>query len=518
MVHLTTRRESIDLLRLVDGGEGVSAQIIAPPFWKALVPQKIHPAAIVGFITLFGAGLRISHLADKSLWLDEAVLYWVSRGGPLDVVAQNATQNSAPPLFALCLSLVSAFDDSELALRLLPALAGIASVPALYWLCRQFLPRDASYFCALLAATAPAQIRYSQQVREYSLAFAIAILMLIACYRYLSNPSGRNWCLLVASWGVGVLTQYGLVLLLLALGLVLALRLRAKAERRRLLTGFAAAQVLLLLTCLLVYELALQHQFSLTGFGASPASNYLSSAYWEGSLHSLSRLAFVNTLEIFGFAHPASFLFVPLCLIGLVLAATSPSSRVAVAMFAVPMLVTFAAACARAYPYHGQRQVIYLAPMIYVLAGFGFTRMLRIGPRRLLALAVALVLVLSGVTSSWQWLSSAGPENTKPVLAALSSQLKPEDAVYIYYGSIPAFRYYYRDAGCRNCIYGVYGRGEPEKYYSQLDQVLSARSRVWMVFSHEYSNEVELIVTYASKLRPVRLVLAEEGAWLYVAD
>ncbi|MGQ9676376.1 MAG: glycosyltransferase family 39 protein [Chloroflexota bacterium] len=503
---------------MVDGDEGVSAQIIAQPLWKALVPQKLHPATIVGFITLFGAGLRLYGLADKSLWLDEAVLYWVSRGGPLDVVSQNATQNSAPPLFALLVSVVSAFGDSELALRLLPALAGIASVPALYWLCRQFLPRDASYFCALLAAIAPAQIRYSQQAREYSLAFAIAIVMLIAYYRYLSNPSGRNWYLLVGSWSVGVLSQYGLALLLLALDLILALWLGAKAERRRLLTRFAAAQVLPLLTCLVVYELALRHQFSWAGFGASPTSNYLSSAYWEGSLHSLSRLAFVNTLEIFSFAHPLSILFVPLCLIGLVLAAMLPSGRVAVAMFAVPMLVTFAAACARAYPYHGQRQVIYLAPMIYVLAGFGYTCLLRMGPRRVLALVVALALVLSGVASSWQWLSSAGPENTKPVLAALSSRSKPEDVVYVYYGAIPAFRYYYRDIGCRNCVYGVYGRGEQDKYYNQLDQVLSARSRVWMVFSHEYSNEVELIVTYASRLRPVELVLAEEGAWLYVAD
>src|SRR5579862_6147360 len=95
--------------------------------------------AAMGFIILLGACLRLYHLGFKSLWLDEAVLYWISRGDWASIIAQNASQNSAPLTFALLLHAVSCWwGESESALRLISCVAGIASIPALYFLGRQF--------------------------------------------------------------------------------------------------------------------------------------------------------------------------------------------------------------------------------------------------------------------------------------------------------------------------------------------------------------------------------------------
>src|SRR5688572_3731497 len=56
---------------------------------------------ILTIIVVLGAVLRLTSLGHRSLWLDEAALFWLAQGTASDVIRANATGNSAPPLFAL---------------------------------------------------------------------------------------------------------------------------------------------------------------------------------------------------------------------------------------------------------------------------------------------------------------------------------------------------------------------------------------------------------------------------------
>jgi hypothetical protein len=57
------------------------------------------PFLVVGGISLFGALLRLYNLGLKPIWLDEAVLYWISNSGSAqNIISQNAFRNSAPPI------------------------------------------------------------------------------------------------------------------------------------------------------------------------------------------------------------------------------------------------------------------------------------------------------------------------------------------------------------------------------------------------------------------------------------
>jgi hypothetical protein len=58
--------------------------------------------------------------------------------------------NSAPPLFALLLGLISRFNESEAILRLLSCLAGVAAFPSIYFLSKKFVPQNAAYFSTVL--------------------------------------------------------------------------------------------------------------------------------------------------------------------------------------------------------------------------------------------------------------------------------------------------------------------------------------------------------------------------------
>ena len=99
----------------------------------------LHQFFVLSIITLLGLLLRIYHLAYKPLWLDEAVIYWISNRPIADVVAENATRNSAPPLYPLLIKLITLIGNSEGVLRSVSLLAGVLSIPAIYFLSRKVL-------------------------------------------------------------------------------------------------------------------------------------------------------------------------------------------------------------------------------------------------------------------------------------------------------------------------------------------------------------------------------------------
>jgi hypothetical protein len=167
--------------------------------------------------------------------------------------------------------------------------------------------------------------------------------------------------------------------------------------------------------------------------------------------------------------------------------------------------------------------------MIYVLAGFGFAYLSRldktenistyaIKPKigRNILLILALILGLNGIRSTYQYLMDPGPENIRPLVRTLSASFQPEDRIYIYYGASYPFRYYYR-SNEDWWIFGLKSRQQPDKYFQQLDEVLSQPGRVWMIFSHCHADECELIPAYSSKLRNVELMSKDDKVWLYLA-
>jgi Dolichyl-phosphate-mannose-protein mannosyltransferase len=475
-----------------------------------------QPYIIIAGIMLLGAGTRLYHLAYKPLWLDEAVLYWISRGGLGDIVTQNAASNSAPPLFALLVALSSKVGESEATLRIAPWLAGVLAVGAIYLLSKEFLSPAAAYFCALTVAIATSQVLYSQQLREYSIAFLLAIINLLFFYRYSREPSWTRWALMTIAMIVGVFTQYGLALLVASLNLVFVCELGYSTQRRILALKWIASQILVLSAAVAVFQLSLKQQFVAGGFGASSVSNYLASGYWNSELRSLPKFALTNTIGLIDFAFPAAPLFLLLVLVGFVSCIRDPSGRRPLLILATPLLLTLVAACVRLYPYLGGRQDIFLTPMIYVFAGFGVQYLVKADINRLAALALLFVLVAIGGYSTYAYLQDPGSENIKPLIGVLTSSYQSGDRVYVYYGAGPAFRYYFRDNNAQ-LVYSVYARTAPEEYQTQLDSVFSKQGRVWMVFTHCWSTECQSITEYASGLRNVELVKAESDASLFLA-
>jgi len=483
-----------------------------------------HQYLVIGCITLLGTFLRVYHLGQKSLWLDEAKLFWIAHGGVKATLAQNAAGNSAPPLYAILLNMVERANQSEVALRAISCIAGSVSIPLVYMLARQYTSRGGAYLSAFLVATSLTQVKYSQQLREYSLAFLLAVTMCLIFCGIIENPRWVRWTAFAVVWAIGIATQYGIALLGAVLLLILIVAHRS--NKTVLLRGLAP-QAIVLIVVVIVYELSLKYQLTAGGFASGSTSDYLASGYWNGSLRSFIQLATVNTGLLFSFAYYTPVFLFPVFLgmfcVGFGASFCRGARWPATLLFVGPVTVVFAAACLKLYPYSGSRQDIFLTPMIYVFAGLGGAvlwsthKYRRFAPAatRIVVPVLLVILSVGGVQPTLAYLHGNDVEDMSDLVRALTPALQSDDTIYTYYASDAAFSYYYRQDTPQRVI-GVYSRDQPEQYLRQLDDVLPNTGRVWMVFSHCYANECELITQYASQRWHVELVAAAPGTWLYL--
>jgi len=123
---------------------------------------------------------------------------------------------------------------------------------------------------------------------------------------------------------------------------------------------------------------------------------------------------------------------------------------------------------------------------------------------RLFSDSLVLLIIVMGFRPTLNYLKKPGIENLRPVAATLSTRFEKGDKIYVYYAAKPAFTYYYRDY-VDSQIYGISSRRNPEAYFVEIDDLLVTNDRIWMVFSHCYADECELIPNFVAEKRNVLL-------------
>jgi uncharacterized membrane protein len=215
---------------------------------------------VLGWI-LLGAALRFNHLASKALWTDEFSTLVFSLGnsfrtvpldrvipirtllaplqpgstvGVEDVLRHLMTESTHPPLYFVLAHLWMQLFSPENGLvsiwvgRSLPALLGVASIPAMFglgWLA--FRSRVAGQLAAMIMAVSPYGLFLAQEARHYTLSI-LWVIASLSCF-VIATQSLRDrrrlpiWIGLI--WVVvnslGIATHYFFSLTLFAEALVL---------------------------------------------------------------------------------------------------------------------------------------------------------------------------------------------------------------------------------------------------------------------------------------------------------
>jgi hypothetical protein len=146
----------------------------------------------------------------------------------------------------------------------------------------------------------------------------------------------------------------------------------------------------------------------------------------------------------------------------------------------------------------------------------------RLGQRAsiIVGLALAAFLLTGGARAGWRQATSPGSEPMRPIVAALQARLDPGERVYVYWGAVPAFRYYWQHSAAP-WITGT-------THWSGLDRALAARqlpavhaelaalardpAPFWLVLSHLDEADGLTIVTELRRHAAVNVVKAQAGS------
>lgn len=136
----------------------------------------------LGLITAIGAVLRLALLARQPLGIDEDFTAAVVIR-PLGEMLAVVSRDSAPPLFYVLEWPVAQLSHGPAALRLVPALAGIALIPLLAALARRVAGDGAGLWAAALVAILPTTVLASENARMYAPAGTLVVAATLLLWR-----------------------------------------------------------------------------------------------------------------------------------------------------------------------------------------------------------------------------------------------------------------------------------------------------------------------------------------------
>lgn len=142
--------------------------------------RQVVGGLLLACVTLLGAGLRLNALREPA-WLDELHTGWVVAAGPAEMAERAAGGNQASAYFWLPWLSTKMLGGSTFALRLPSLAAGIALIPACYWLVfRATRSREAGLVAAVLVAVDRDCVFYGVEARTYAIVQLTGVLHVLA--------------------------------------------------------------------------------------------------------------------------------------------------------------------------------------------------------------------------------------------------------------------------------------------------------------------------------------------------
>ncbi|MBI1969280.1 glycosyltransferase family 39 protein [Candidatus Woesearchaeota archaeon] len=155
-------------------------------------------------LMLLGLVLRLITINSRSIWFDEAASLFIAKLPFFQIFPGLASMDFLPPLYYLLLHVWMLVSDSQIFLELFSVLFSLLSIIAIYKLGSLLYNRRVGHIAAFLMAVACLQIRYSQEIRMYTLAVFLTIL---SSYYFMKTIKEEQKSILSIDWVLYVLTS-----------------------------------------------------------------------------------------------------------------------------------------------------------------------------------------------------------------------------------------------------------------------------------------------------------------------
>ncbi|MBI4301209.1 MAG: glycosyltransferase family 39 protein [Chloroflexi bacterium] len=143
----------------------------------------------VGIVLLLAFALRLYAFGEKGMWWDEGIsIYFATLPIPQITWERDFALSLHPPLYYVLLSYwIKIAGSSVFALRFLSFVFGVLTVAVIYQVGRSLFNRNVAWIAAILLAVAPADVYYSQEIRMYSLTILLGLLSMFLAARLLGS-------------------------------------------------------------------------------------------------------------------------------------------------------------------------------------------------------------------------------------------------------------------------------------------------------------------------------------------
>jgi hypothetical protein len=393
---------------------------------------------------------------------------------------------------------ISALGTSEYALRLLPLLAGLASLIIFVGLARRSIGRSGVPLAVALFSLSPYLIYYSSEVKQYSFDVLVSVVILrLAIEAHLRGFTRARVAALVLAGAVGVWLSQPAIFVLGGVSLTLLYFAARDFDRRTgaALIGIGAVWLISFTGSYLVSRTGLADPVYMRAFwreGFAPLPPWSS-----GELAWLPRRVFQFFRDPGGVMsdmhstssvlHPAAALLASS--LGCVWMYRRHRKRLLILLSPLPLLLL--ASSLRLYPLGGSfltggRLLMFLLPATFLLMAEGAEGLrLRLRSNRLAPLSFALIAILLLPFGAY---AARGVPQTrqevKPLLSYARENWHQGDLLYVYYDLKAALRYYAPRYGFQPGEVGIgtCSRMNPVEYLNEL-ATLPRDRRIWFLFS-----------------------------------
>ncbi len=400
-------------------------------------------------LVLVGAGtaMRVQGLTSLGFYRDDA---WAALSSRVGIGTAWHMWLGAPGFYFLERSFFDLHPGSTWWAQLLPLAAGIAAIPAIYFLARHFgFRRLAGLVLAGIVCVSPICVIYSTRVKEYSVVFLVSVAVLWVAETARCQPDRTRLTVLTMVSVVAFAVSASLGPVIAGAWIAVAVSSSRDRDHRREVIGFAAIVVV---GCVVVAAIFYRH--------VSPALI----RFWNGSYISLgSAHAFSSTVRNELWDLYANLLHLtgvavvdqPFLLAGLLaLIVLGVYRNAAMLGPACAMLAALALSAAHKAPLGAGRTDEYLYPALLLLLASGTVRLWAIASRhlspahlRVVGSAVAVVFIPLAIAVIGDSIATAPPYpgvGVQAVAAAVQRNAEPSDHIVV--GELARYPWaYYED-------------------------------------------------------------------------
>lgn len=504
--------------------------------WARATPQTWLRLA---FALLIGLGLflRIWQYAfNRSLWLDEAYLATSIVGRTMaDLLTHPLANDQVAPLGFLWLVKISVllWNDSDLALRLVPLLSGCLSVVVAWRIGLLTLSHPVARLLFVgLVACSPVLVYYSSELKQYSGDVLVAMLILWAGAVFRAERWRSGAAVLAIAGGLGVWFSHPAVFVLAAVGATLWLEMAIHRQHR----AWAAISVvgLIWLTSFgLNYEVslrALSSKGSLLGFWSfayAPVPRGLEDLfwYWENALAlvhlALRHVGVAGHLGLPDWFEPLNVALLCLTLAGVVALLRSPGRLAGFLVLSV--LSVLLASVLHLYPFRS-RLILFLVPVVLLTLSVLVDRALRCRHRGCAWGALFVAAGLMVATGSLSFTKAWHPynhSNIKGALAYVQMHREPGDHIAVSTWTNKAFSLYAPAYGLDGVVLWTYldTRNVQHNAYALVRRICSGQApgRTWIVITHRFGQRQDFLA-HLRALSPALPAWEDADAGAYLFD